>query len=81
MKKIILRAAVSILNKLMNLFLAILITTPLAILAIDEAYKQRGYFAVGGEWLFIVFILAALIMLSEKKGRVKHECRSQKTRK
>lgn len=40
------------------------ITTPIAIAMIEAAYAERGYSAIGGEWLVIIVVAAALWKLS-----------------
>ena len=50
------------------IFSAILIS-PLAISLVDYAYAERGYSAVGGEWLAIVIIYYASVKLLATIGR------------
>lgn len=50
------------------IFSAILIS-PLAISLVDYAYVERGYSAVGGEWLAIVIIYYASVKLLATIGR------------
>ena len=41
-----------------------IITMPTASALIDAAYAERGYSAIGGEWLLIIVIAGSLWVLS-----------------
>ncbi len=41
-----------------------IVTVPAASALIDAAYRERGYSAIGGEWLLIIVIAGALWGLS-----------------
>ena len=51
---------------------ALTVTVPLAAMSIDAAYKQRGYFAVGGEWIMTIMIFALVLIGMEHWNRRKH---------
>ncbi|NMB08196.1 MAG: hypothetical protein GX981_07430 [Tissierellia bacterium] len=35
---------------------SLILTIPIALILIELAYKERGYWAIGGEWLFTLFL-------------------------
>ncbi len=44
--------------------LAVMITSLMAAVLIPPAYVQRGYFAVGGEWLLLGVIFTAVYVFT-----------------
>lgn len=75
-------AAIAILF-LSEIFVAIAASIPVAVWAIPAAYRQRGYYAVGGEWLLVMFAAAISYTIYHKwlfkkleepeKRRIYHE--------
>lgn len=51
---------------------ALTVTVPFAAMAADAAYKQRRYFAVGGEWIMTIMIFAMMLVAMERWNRRKH---------
>lgn len=51
---------------------ALIVTVPLAAMSVDAAYKQRGYFAIGGEWIMTIMIFAMMLVAMERWNRRKH---------
>jgi hypothetical protein len=51
---------------------ALTVTVPFAAMAVDSAYKQRGYFAVGGEWIMTIMIFSLMLIGMERWNRRKH---------
>lgn len=46
---------------------AIIITSPITYLAVKEAYAIRGYFAVGGEWMMMIGMVALILWIMDRK--------------
>lgn len=42
---------------LIKIWMSLLLAIPLALLLIQLAYLERGYWGIGGEWLFITILL------------------------
>lgn len=59
------------LKTLGKILLAILITSPITYLSVKEAYATRGYFAIGGEWLLMIGMVALVLWLTDKKRHSK----------
>lgn len=55
-----------------RILLAILITSPVTYLAVKEAYADRGYFAIGGEWLLMIGMVVVVLWMMDRKA-VAHE--------
>ena len=51
---------------------AFLITLPLALAATRAAYLERGYFALGGEWIMTIMIFEVMLVAMEHWNRRKH---------
>lgn len=49
--------------------MAAVITSPLAYAGVMEAYNQRGYFAVGGEWMMTVMVFSLVLSQISKRGK------------
>jgi len=47
---------------------ALIATVPLAAMSVDAAYKQRGYFAVGGEWIITIMIFAFIYFIIKHRN-------------
>lgn len=52
---------------------ALTVTVPFAAMAVDAAYKQRGYFAVGGEWIMTIIIFTLMLIGMEYWNRRKSD--------
>ena len=64
--------SISAINTLGKILLAIIISSPITFLAVQEAYVTRGYFAVGGEWMLMIVMSGLIFWIMEGK-EVSHE--------
>jgi hypothetical protein len=51
-----------------KLLLAIIISSPLAYIALKGAYNTRGYYAVGGEWILSIGMVILVFWMIDKKA-------------
>lgn len=49
-------------------------------LAIPAAFAERGYWAVGGEWLLVIAPLVVLVYLEIRHSIISQECKEFKPR-
>jgi len=51
------------------ILIAAVITAPVAYAGVVEAYNQRGYAAVGGEWMMTGLVFALVLSQLSKRGK------------
>jgi len=52
---------------LKTLGLSLLITFPVGYMAMKGAYEQRGYMAVGGEWIIIIVTMGLSLQIIDRR--------------
>ncbi len=70
-----------VLELLVRAAIAISATVPFAKVLTDAAFRERGYSAIGGEWILISVIWAALWTLSDFMVSPESESKKKKARK
>lgn len=60
----------NILLYLKILSLSLLITFPVGYMAMKGAYEQRGYMAVGGEWIIIIVTMGLSLQFIDRRLRL-----------
>ncbi len=71
-RKVCIKAIKAAVKVLTRVTVALAMVAPLGMLLVKSAYKSRGYFAVGGEWMGIVGIVCLILWLMNRKV-VSHE--------
>ena len=56
-----------------KLLLAIIIASPLACIALKDAYNTRGYYAGGGEWILSIGMAILVFWMIDKKAVVQRD--------
>jgi len=69
MRKKLLKGVASLCKGTGMILIAAVITTPVAYAGVVEAYNQRGYAAVGGEWMMTVLVFALVLSQLSKRGK------------